>query len=134
MKDMKQFESGAVRGIESSNARYDLITPVGLRRLAETYGEGAVKYGDENWLKGIDCKNLMNHALTHLTQYLAGDRTEDHLAHASWNLFAIMHNEEKMPHLQNITARNPTGQLKEMVVLKPDGQPVQLDLPFYDKK
>lgn len=102
---MKKFKSGAVRGKEATNARYDLITPIGLRRLAETYGEGSLKYGDENWLKGIDCKNLMNHALTHLNQYLNGDTTEDHLAHASWNLFAIMHNEEKLPAMQNITTR-----------------------------
>lgn len=102
---MKKFESGAVRGVESSIARFDLITPVGLRRLAETYGEGSLKYGDENWLKGIDTKNLMNHALTHINKYLSGDTSEDHLAHAAWNLFAIMHNEELLPKMQNITTR-----------------------------
>lgn len=99
------FASGAVRGVEDSIVRFDLITPVGLRRLAETYGEGAVKYSDENWLKGIEAKNLMNHALTHINKYLDGDKTEDHLAHASWNLFAIMHFEEKMPSMINITTR-----------------------------
>lgn len=104
-KGMKKFKSGAVRGREDSIARFDLITPVGLRRLAETYGEGAIKYSDENWLKGIDCKNLMNHAMTHINKYLAGDTSEDHLAHASWNLFAIMHNEERIPKMQNITTR-----------------------------
>lgn len=104
MKTTK-FKSGAVRGKEDSNARYDLITPIGLRRLAETCGEGAIKYGDENWLKGINCKNLMNHALTHINKYLAGDTTEDHLAHASWNLFAIMHNEELLPKMMDIITR-----------------------------
>lgn len=102
---LTKFKSGAVRGKEETNARFDLITPVGLRRLAETYGEGSLKYGDENWLKGIDTKNLMNHALTHLNKYMAGDKTEDHLAHAAWNLFAIMHNEELLPKMQNITTR-----------------------------
>lgn len=99
------FESGAVRGVEDSIARFDLITPVGLRRLAETYGEGAIKYSDENWLKGIDAKNLMNHAMTHINKYMAGDKTEDHLAHAAWNLFAIMHFEELKPDMINITTR-----------------------------
>ena len=101
----KHFDSGAVRGIEDSIARFDLITPVGLRRLAETYGEGAIKYNDENWLKGIDTKNLMNHAMTHINKYMSGDKSEDHLAHATWNLFAIMHFEELMPIMQNITTR-----------------------------
>lgn len=103
---MKKFESGAVRGVEETNARFDLITPVGLRRLAETYGEGSLKYSDRNWEKGIEASNLMNHAMTHLNQYMSGDRTEDHLAHAVWNLMAIMHFEEKMPRMINITARN----------------------------
>lgn len=102
---VKKFKSGAVRGVEKSIVRFDLITPVGLRRLAETYGEGSIKYNDENWLKGIEAKNLMNHALTHLNQYMAGDKSEDHLAHASWNLFAIMHFEELMPSMINITTR-----------------------------
>src|SRR4030095_9076779 len=81
---LTKFKSGAIQGKE---ARFDLITPVGLRRIAETCGEGSIKFGDENWLKGIDTKNLMNHALTHLNKYMAGDKSEDHLAQASWNLF-----------------------------------------------
>jgi hypothetical protein len=99
-EDRAQFSTGAVRskdvaGTTGAHApRYDLITPVGLRRLAETYGEGAMKYGDHNWRKGIPISNLVNYALAHITAFLAGDRTEDHLAHASWNLFAIMHFEE----------------------------------------
>lgn len=106
---MTKFKSGAVRGKEDSIARFDLITPVGLRRLAETYGEGAIKYSDENWLKGIEAKNLMNHAMTHINKFMDGDKTEDHLAHAVWNLMAIMHFEEKMPAMINITTRNYNG-------------------------
>ena len=87
------FESGAVRSM-MNDVRYDLITPYGLRRLAQTYAEGSVKYGDRNWENGIPLGNLLNHALAHLTQYMAGDKSEDHLAHAVWNLMAIMHFEE----------------------------------------
>ena len=93
-----QFLTGAKRqkGVAGSNkpCRYDLITPVGLRRLAETYGEGALKYGDRNWEKGIPNDNLLNHLIAHINQYMAGDRSEDHLAHAAWGLFALMHFEE----------------------------------------
>lgn len=106
-----QFSTGAVRGADVAGshgkhpARYDLITPVGLRRLAETYGEGAEKYTDNNWQKGIPAKNLINHALAHITQWLAGDTSEDHLAHAVWNLFSIMHFEETRPELIDVDAR-----------------------------
>jgi hypothetical protein len=96
---MKTLESGAVRSTGCMNARYDLINPVGMRRLAETYAEGAKKYGDSNWQKGIDTPNLLNHAITHIEAWRNGDTSEDHMAHAVWNLFTIMYTEERLPHL-----------------------------------
>ncbi len=103
-----KFKSGAVRGKESFNKfphRFDLISHIGLRRLAETYGEGAIKYDENNWLKGIPVSNLMNHVLNHITKYLSGDTSEDHLAHASWNLFTAMHMEETKPDLMDLFYR-----------------------------
>jgi hypothetical protein len=100
-----KFKSGAVRGEVKFNKyphRFDLISHIGERRLAETYGEGAQKYGDSNWLKGIPLSNLLNHAKDHINRYLSGDTTEDHLAHAAWNLFAAMHMEELRPDLVDL--------------------------------
>lgn len=96
---LQQFDTGAVRGTDADLTRYDLISPIGLRRLAETYAEGSRKYGDDNWLKGIPANNLLNHAIKHIEQWRGGDTSEDHLAHAAWNLFAIMHFEEFMPEM-----------------------------------
>jgi len=96
---MKTFESGAVRGTGCMNARYDLINPVALRRLAETYAEGAKKYGDSNWQKGIPSPDLLNHAITHIEAWRNGDTSEDHLAHAAWNLCTLMYTEERLPKL-----------------------------------
>ena len=105
-----KFESGAVRGPgvagqKNFPARFGLISPVGLRRIAETYGEGSGKYGDYNWEKGIPTKSLMDHAMAHINQYNLGDRSEDHLAHAAWNLIAIMHNEELLPEMCDLKRR-----------------------------
>lgn len=85
--------------------RFDLLmnNSVGLRRLAETFGEGAVKYGEKNWQKGLSESNLINHALAHLHQYLAGDRKEDHIAHLTWNFYTLMWMQEKRPDLMDIT-------------------------------
>lgn len=98
-ENIKQFDTGAVRSSDADNVRFDLITPIGLRRLAETYAEGAKKYSENNWLKGIPSSDLFNHAVRHLYLWLAGDTSEDHLAHATWNIFAIMHFEETRPEL-----------------------------------
>jgi len=94
-----EYPSGAVRSTDAKDVRYDLISPVGLRRLAETYAEGAAKYSDRNWEKGMPASSLLNHAIRHVFLYLAGDRREDHLAHAAWGLLAVMHFEEVMPEM-----------------------------------
>lgn len=103
--EKKTFDTGAVRSVDADNVRYDLITPVGLRRLAETYKEGAIKYGVDNWKKGFPISECLNHAMKHIEQYRDGDVSEDHLAHAVWNLMTIMHFEERMPEMQDITTR-----------------------------
>ena len=99
--DIKTFETGAVRSRDADNVRYDLITPIGLRRLAETYAEGARKYGANNWRKGIPASDLINHAIRHIYLWLDGDSREDHLAHAVWNLMTCMHFEEVRPELMD---------------------------------
>ena len=100
-----EFNSGAVRA-KLDTVRYDLISPRALFRLAVTYAEGAAKYGAHNWEKGMEASNLINHALQHIFSWLDGDDSgEDHLAHAFWNLAALMHFEEKRPDLIDIPSR-----------------------------
>ena len=106
------FPSGAVRSSDAESVRYDLITPVGLRRLAETCAEGARKYGDCNWQKGIPASQMLNHAVRHIYLWLEGDRQEDHLAHAAWNLLGVCHFEEKKPEMID-TPLSPTRQREE---------------------
>ena len=96
---LKRFPSGAVRSPDADNERYDLISPIALRRLARTYAEGAKKYGDYNWLKGIPGSDLVNRIIRHLMLFLLGDQSEDHLAHAAWNIFALIHFQETKPEL-----------------------------------
>jgi len=100
------FSTGATRGTDADNVRFDLITPIGLRRLAATCAEGAKKYTDHNWKQGIPASNLINHALRHLFMWLQGDYSEDHLAHAAWNILAVCHFEEVMPEMIDVPTRN----------------------------
>jgi hypothetical protein len=96
-----KFETGAVRSADANNTMYQLISPIGLRRLAETMKEGFDKYGAYNWERGMPIGDILNHGLRHIFKYLEGDRSEDHLAHAAWNLFAAMHMEESHPNLEH---------------------------------
>lgn len=107
---LTKFDSGAVRSTDANKTAYHLITPIGIRRLAETYREGEVKYGAMNCEMGMPISDLLNHVLKHIYDYLGGSRAEDDLAHAAWGLMMAMHSEEKWPHL-NTDLRGPGCEL-----------------------
>ena len=88
-------------------ARYDLIPHEGIKDVAETCREGALRYSDFNWEKGMPAHDLINHAIRHVYAYLSGDRSEDHLPHAAWGLLAAIHSEQLWPHLNEGTLRGP---------------------------
>ena len=107
-------------------ARFDLISTIGLQRLAETYGEGSLKYAANSWLKGFKSSDLINHAQAHLNEWRrresnrgqpidrrpadSEEQTDDHLAHAVWGLFCLMHFEETRPDLNDLGVDMPENQ------------------------
>lgn len=102
-----EYSTGAVRNGDCNDVRYDLISPIGLLALARTYAEGAGKRGDHNWENGMPVNDLLNHAIAHIYKYLAGDRTEDHLGHAAWNVLGAIHSAECWPDMNAGTLRGP---------------------------
>jgi hypothetical protein len=94
---IETYESGAKRS--SLGARWDLLSPVGLRRAAEAAHEGAEKYAAFNHEHGLPVHVYLNHAVAHIYSYLAGDRSEQHLGHAAWNLLFACQSEEVYPDL-----------------------------------
>ena len=62
-------------------ARFDLIPAEALLEVAIVLGQGAKKYGENNW-QGIPTNEHLNHAIQHLYAYLSGDRSDGHLSHA----------------------------------------------------
>jgi hypothetical protein len=105
MPDRHEYDTGAVRSADCDDIRYDLITPIGLRAVARTCAEGAEKFGASNWEKGMPVTDLLNHAIAHIYNFLAGDRSEDHLGHAAWNVLGAIHSHELWPELNNGTLR-----------------------------
>ena len=81
--DTVHYDTGMVRSACVEKVRYDLITPIGLRRVAATCHEGAEKYSPHNWERGAPIADFLNHAINHCYDYLSGDRSEDHMAHAA---------------------------------------------------
>ncbi len=105
MKDSGQREqhtTGAVRDVRTGKGRYDLISPVALRRLAVLLEKGAQKYAERNWEKGMPMSRFFDSCVRHLYSYLNGMRDEDHLAAAMWNVHCMMHFEELRPELNDM--------------------------------
>ena len=59
-------------------ARFTSIPPAALKLVAECFGFGAEKYGDENW-HSISVREHLDHALNHVNEYRRGDASEMHL-------------------------------------------------------
>ena len=89
------YESGAVRGSRKGKGRFDLIPPEAMHRIAERFEEGAEKYPDRNWEKGIPISRHMDSAFRHMYQYMAGHVDEDHLAAAATNIMMAMTTEDR---------------------------------------
>ena len=92
----QEFKSGAVRDTQTGKGRYDLLPTRALRRLAKHYENGAVKYGDDNWLKGMPMRRMADSALRHLLQALEGKTDEDHWIACAWNVLGIVEYQERI--------------------------------------
>lgn len=70
-------------GASQSDLPYHFHTgPVrALFAMARVQKQGDAKYGAGNW-RGIDIDDHVNHALSHLLAWVAGDISDDHLVHA----------------------------------------------------
>lgn len=88
--ERQQFASGAHRDIQQGKGRFDLIPTLPIRRLARVYEEGAKKYGDHNYQKGIPLSRYLDSCERHLNNLKAGEPTEDHALQAVWNLFSYV--------------------------------------------
>lgn len=94
-KEKQNYETGATRDNSAGKGRYDLFPPSAIKRVAVVYENGGKIHGDRNWEKGIPESRLFDSALRHTYQALSGMEDEDHLAHAVWNLLALMHFQDK---------------------------------------
>lgn len=69
-----------------------------LLEVAKHFEEGAKKYGDNNWQKGIPVHCYIDSAVRHYLKYLRGDQDEPHDRAFCWNIlcciWTVKHIEE----------------------------------------
>lgn len=60
--------------------------PTMILETAVHFEDGAVKYGEDNWRKGIPAKRYIDSAVRHYLKFLRGDKDERHDRAFCWNL------------------------------------------------
>ncbi len=61
-----------------------------LLEVSIHFEEGAEKYGENNWQKGLPAKCYINSAVRHFLKYLRGDNDERHDRAFVWNILCCM--------------------------------------------
>jgi hypothetical protein len=65
----------------TNEQRKNLAVSELVHLYAQAFHDGASKYGDRNWEKGIPESSLINHVLYHLFKMTEGDTSENHASH-----------------------------------------------------
>lgn len=97
-----KFETGAVRDMHEGKGRMDLLPMTAIIELSKHCEEGAKKYGEHNVDKGIPQHSLCDSAMRHLAKYMRGDRDENHLRAAFWNLAWAVQQDVERPELNDL--------------------------------
>ena len=79
---------------EPPAARFDLIPPGAVRRLAQLFDRDARTFGPRDWENGsIPLSGFVNMAQDALNRLHARDTSDDHAARAVWAMIGYMHVE-----------------------------------------
>ena len=61
-----------------------------LLEVAKHFEEGAKKYGENNWQKGIPVKRYIDSGVRHYLKFLHGDKDEPHDRAFCWNIICAI--------------------------------------------
>jgi hypothetical protein len=94
--ERREVSTGAVRDRAVGKGRFDLLPVYGLLAAAKQMEEGALKYADRNWEKGMPLSWFADSAKRHLVKFIAGYDDEPHLDAAIWNLMCLAEGQERI--------------------------------------
>lgn len=106
---------------ETSNTKYlsvalcRFMTQIGwdictvILEVAKQFEEGAAKYGDNNWRKGIPVRCYIDSAIRHYVKWLRGDNDEPHNRAFCWNIMCAMWTCFNKPELNDYASKESGG-------------------------
>jgi hypothetical protein len=87
--------------LEYFRNQWGIPTETMLLEVAVHFEEGAEKYGDRNWEKGIPARCYINSAVRHYLKYLRGDQDERHDRAFVWNIMCCIWTCNHKPEMNN---------------------------------
>lgn len=97
-KDAKNIEDAVMQFSE----QYFPTPETALMELSIHYEEGAQKYSEYNWQKGIPCHCYIDSGLRHLMKFFRGDTDERHDRAFIWNMVGLLWTLKHKPELNDI--------------------------------
>ena len=77
-----------------------------ILEVAKHFEEGAEKYGENNWQKGLPVRSFINSAIRHYVKWLRGDKDEPHDRAFCWNILCAIWTCYKKPELNEYRKDN----------------------------
>lgn len=96
------FTTGAVRDSKKGVGRCDLLPLTAIIELSKHCQDGAEHYGEHNVDKGIPQHSLCDSGMRHLIKYMRGDKDENHLRAACWNLMWALEQSVTKPEMNDL--------------------------------
>lgn len=86
----------------------DPYTPI--LEVAKHYEEGAKKYEERNWEKGIPAHCYVDSGVRHLTKFYRGDADEPHDRAFVWNMLGLLWTIKHKPELNDLPYNTSKGE------------------------
>ena len=94
-----EFSSGAVRDMHEGKGDMISIPWEAILRLSKHYEDGAKKYDERNWEKGIQLHCYIDSGVRHYIKYCRGDVDEPHDRAFLWNMLGALWTQKNKPEL-----------------------------------
>ena len=84
-----------------------------LLEVSKRFEEGAKKYGEYNWQKGIPLHCYIDSAVRHYLKWCRGDTDEPHDKAFVWNILCALWTLEHKPELDDIRHESKKGETEK---------------------
>jgi hypothetical protein len=113
-----EFESGFRRDVNENKPRYDLIPLLQLKRIANLFMRGAVKYGENNWklaTTDVELNRFKESGFRHFIQWMMGEVDEDHASAVVFNIWAYEQRKHELREANRNSCSQTCGKADEKV-------------------